>query len=113
MLDDFAERTIDGTNTAVRECSQCKYFKPIDKNNPLVYEHILREDKTASLSLNPNLKHDPTLPHFDFIACSNVTCPTKSGADWNVVGKRLDDKKLVWFYQCCNCDTMWTQSANA
>jgi hypothetical protein len=113
MLDDFDERVIDGTKTAVRYCARCDYAKPIDKKNPMVYEHILREDKTTRLSLNPNLKHDPTLPHFDFIACSNEECPTKSGAPWNVVGMKLDEKKLIWYYQCCNCDRMWTQPSRA
>jgi DNA-directed RNA polymerase subunit M/transcription elongation factor TFIIS len=111
LLNDFAERDVDGTKTAVRVCSQCEYTIPIDKKNPLVYEHILREDKTTRLSMNPNIKYDPTLPHFNTIACSNSDCSSKSGQPWDVVGIKLDDKKLVWFYQCCNCDTMWKQSS--
>jgi hypothetical protein len=61
--------------------------------------------------MNPYLKEDPTLPHFDNIACSNTECPSKAGEPWDVVGRRIDDVKLVWFYQCCNCDTMWKQNA--
>ena len=111
LLNDFDERVVDGTKTAVRVCSRCEYTIPIDKKNPLVYEHILREDKTTRLSMNPYLKHDPTLPHFVHIACSNEECPSKSGSEWDVVGRRIDDVKLVWFYQCCNCDRMWKQNA--
>jgi len=111
MLDDFDERVIDGTKTAVRVCSNCDYTKPIDKKNTLVYEHILREEKTARLSLNPYLKYDRTLRHFNTIACSNEECPSKTGAPWDVVGRELDNKRLIWFYQCCNCDRGWKQSA--
>jgi len=111
LLNDFDERVVDGAKTAVRVCSRCDYTIPIDKKNPLVYEHILREDKTTSLSMNPNLKHDKTLQHLDNMACSNEECPSKSGEPWDVVAKRLDHLKLVWFYQCCNCDRMWTQNA--
>jgi DNA-directed RNA polymerase subunit M/transcription elongation factor TFIIS len=113
MLDDFDERVIDGTKTAVRVCSNCEYTKPIDKKNPLVYEHILREEKTARLSMNSYLKHDKTLPHLNNIACSNQDCPSKTGATWDVVSWRLDDKRLIWGYQCCNCDRLWKQSSLA
>lgn len=113
LLNDFDERVVDGTKTAVRVCSRCDHTIPIDKKNPLVYEHILREDKTTSLSMNPYLKHDKTLPHFDNIACSNEACPSKSGSVWDVVGRRLDEKKVEWFYQCCNCDLKWQQNAGS
>jgi DNA-directed RNA polymerase subunit M/transcription elongation factor TFIIS len=112
-LGDFDERVVDGTKTAVRLCSKCGYTKPIDKTNPLVYEHILREDRTTRLSMNTNLKYDLTLPHFDTIACSNAVCPSKKGADPNVVGMKINEKKLLWVYQCCNCDTMWEQASRA
>jgi|UniRef100_A0A6C0AHY1 hypothetical protein len=112
LLQDFDERVVDGAKTAVRVC-RCGYTNPIDKKNPLVYEHILREDKTMRLSMNPNLKHDLTLPHFDTITCSNPTCPSKSGAVPDVVGMKINELKLVWLYQCCNCDTMWKQNACA
>lgn len=113
LLNDFDERVVDGTKTAVRLCSRCGYTNPIDKKNPLVYEHILREDKTTRLSMNPNIKHDLTLPHFDTIACSNEDCPSKSGEKWNVVGMKIDEKRLIWLYQCCNCDRMWKQPSRA
>ena len=113
LLNDFDERVVDGTKTAVRLCSRCGYTNPIDKKNPLVYEHILREDKTTRLSMNPNIKHDLTLPHFDNIACSNEVCPSKSGEKWNVVGMKIDEKRLIWLYQCCNCDLMWKQPSRA
>lgn len=113
LLNDFDERVVDGTKTAVRLCSRCGYTNPIDKKNPLVYEHILREDKTTRLSMNPNIKHDLTLPHFDNIACSNEQCSSKSGEKWNVVGMKIDEKRLIWLYQCCNCDRMWKQPSRA
>jgi DNA-directed RNA polymerase subunit M/transcription elongation factor TFIIS len=113
LLNDFDERVVDGTKTAVRLCSRCGYTNPIDKKNPLVYEHILREDKTTRLSMNPNIKHDLTLPHFDNIACPNEDCSSKSGEKWNVVGMKIDEKRLIWLYQCCNCDRMWKQPSRA
>jgi DNA-directed RNA polymerase subunit M/transcription elongation factor TFIIS len=112
LLQDFDERVVDGTKTAVRVC-RCGYTQPIDKKNPLVYEHILREDKTMRLSMNPNLKYDNTLQHVDNIACSNDKCPSKSGATWDVVAVLLDRPKLLWMYQCCNCDLMWKQASRS
>jgi len=112
-LNDLDERVVDGVKTAVHLCSKCGYTKPLDKNNPLVYEHILREDKTTRLSMNPNIKYDLTLPRFNNITCSNPDCPSKSGAEPNVVGMKIDQQRLIWMYQCVNCDLMWKQASRA
>ena len=74
-----------------------------------MYEHILREDKSDRLAMNPYLKHDPTLPRFTEIICPNKECTAKP----DVVGVKLDAKNIIWMYQCANCDTTWKQSARA
>jgi DNA-directed RNA polymerase subunit M/transcription elongation factor TFIIS len=102
-----------GEKFAVLSCRKCEYKEPITRENPVVYEHLLREDKSDRLSLNPYLKFDPTLPRFTEIVCPEKECPSKHGEKSDVVGVKLDSKELVWMYQCANCDTTWKQNARA
>ncbi len=105
------EDVIDNVKTAVRSCRKCDYKKPIGEN-PVVYEHSLREDKSVRLVMNPNTKNDPTLDHFSNIVCPNKDCPSKVGsAKPDVVAVEINEKNLVWMYQCVNCDTTWKQNA--
>ena len=113
MLYPIDESVVDGTKTAVFSCNKCEYKEKVDDKNPLVYEHILREDRASTLSTNPYLKHDPTLEHFHNIVCPNTECSSKSGAKPDVFAVKLDEKKLVWLYGCVNCDTKWEQSSRA
>lgn len=103
----------EGEEGAFYACRKCTYREPITKETPLVYEHSLKEDTTAKLSLNPYLKQDPTLPRFKTIACPNATCPTKSGVPSDVVGVKIDAVNVTWMYQCAVCDTMWKQNAQS
>jgi DNA-directed RNA polymerase subunit M/transcription elongation factor TFIIS len=103
----------EGKKFAVLSCRKCEYTEPVTRENPVVYEHILREDKSDRLALNPYLKHDPTLPRFTEIVCPSAECPTKRGATPDVVAVKLDAKELIWMYQCANCDTTWKQSGMA
>ncbi len=106
------EEVVENVKTAVRSCRKCEYKKQIDRNNPMVYEHSIREDKSVRLVMNPNMKNDPTLDHFSNIICPNRDCPSRSGAaKSDVVAVEINEKQLVWMYQCVNCDTTWKQSA--
>uniref|UniRef100_A0A6C0CUY1 DNA-directed RNA polymerase II subunit RPB9-like zinc ribbon domain-containing protein n=1 Tax=viral metagenome TaxID=1070528 RepID=A0A6C0CUY1_9ZZZZ len=103
----------DGDKFAVLSCRKCDYTEPLSRDSPVVYEHILQEDKSERLALNPYLKFDPTLPRFSEIVCPEKDCPSKRGKKNDVVGVKLDAKDLVWMYQCVLCDTTWKQSARA
>jgi DNA-directed RNA polymerase subunit M/transcription elongation factor TFIIS len=105
MLYSLDEEVDDGKKFAALCCRKCDYKEHLDRNNPIVYEHILREDKSSSLALNPYLKYDPTLPRFE------MKCPSKECSGREVVGVKLDSKELIWMYQCVTCDTIWKQSA--
>lgn len=114
MLYGIEEDVIDGEKTAVLSCRKCDYKQPLTAENPVVYEHILKQDTSDALILNPYLKYDPTLEHLSNILCPNSLCPTKS-ADIkpDVVAVELNEKKLVWMYQCANCDYAWKQNGRA
>lgn len=99
--------------TASFQCRKCPYSEPITKENPLVYEHSLKEDTTVQLITNPYLKEDPTLPRFTTIQCPNPECPSKKGVTPDVVGVKIDATNVVWMYQCALCDTTWKQSARS
>jgi DNA-directed RNA polymerase subunit M/transcription elongation factor TFIIS len=103
----------EGVKFAVLSCRKCEYTESLTRDNPVVYEHILREDKSDRLALNPYLKFDPTLPRFTEIVCPTKDCPSKHGKKPDVVGVKLDAKDMVWMYQCANCDTTWKQNARA
>lgn len=112
MLFAIDEETIDGAKTAVMSCRKCSYVEPVSAQNPLVYEHVLKEDRTTRLALNPYLKNDPTLNHLDNIQCPNVECVSRSkGVKNDVVAVKINEKNLVWMYQCVHCDTSWKQAS--
>ena len=87
-------------------CRKCTYSKVIDHENPLLYEHNLKEDAAARIIENPYLTRDPTLPRFDTIQCPTEGCPSK-----DVVGVKLDRTNIVWMYQCAVCNAAWKQEA--
>jgi DNA-directed RNA polymerase subunit M/transcription elongation factor TFIIS len=114
MLFGIDEDVVDGKKTAVLTCRKCEYKESVSDDNSMVYEHVLREDKTARLVLNPNLKNDPTLDHLSNIVCPNAECSSRVGnATPDVVPVKINSKNLIWMYQCTNCDTTWKQASRA
>lgn len=112
MLYPIDEETVDGVKTAVQSCRKCEYKEVIKRDNPIVYEHSLREDKSARLVMNPYLKFDPTLDHLTNVVCPNAGCPSRTGsATPDVVPVELNEKYAIWMYQCVNCNTTWKQNA--
>ena len=114
MLYGIEEDVVDGENTEVIACRKCDYKEALTRENPVVYEHILKQDTADTLILNPYLKYDPTLEHLTTVVCPNNLCPTKTAkVPADVVAVELNDKKLVWMYQCANCDYAWKQNGRA
>lgn len=114
MLFAIDEDTVDGNKTAVLSCRKCSYKEAVHSESPIVYEHILREDKTSRLVLNEYMKHDPTLDHLSNIVCPNAGCSSRTLGDKpDVVPVKIDSKNLIWMYQCANCNTTWKQSSRA
>lgn len=106
MLYNIEER--DGK--AYTKCRSCPYEEEITKENPVIYEHNLQQDTSVQYSINPYLKHDPTLPRFTNLVCPNTTCPTRGGPS-NIVGIKLDPVNVAWLYQCAQCGATWKQLA--
>jgi DNA-directed RNA polymerase subunit M/transcription elongation factor TFIIS len=96
---------------AYLKCRSCPYEEEVTKANPVVYEHDLHQDTSVQYSINPYLKHDPTLPRFTTMLCLNGECPTRARGESNIVGIKLDAKTVAWLYQCAVCDTTWKQLA--
>lgn len=113
MLDAIDEDVVDGQKLAVMKCYRCEYKQPVPKENPVVYEHSLREDKTIRLAINPYLEYDPTLEHLESVLCPNKECPSYHGEKPDVVPVEINDVQLIWMYKCVNCKTMWKQNARA
>ena len=114
MLYAIDEDVINDVKTAVLSCRKCDYKEPLSSDNPLVYEHILREDTTEKLVMNPYLEHDPTLDHLSNVVCPNKECPSRvSSIKGDVVPVKLDKDKLIWLYKCVHCKETWKQSSRA
>lgn len=114
MLYGIDEDVVDGKKSAVLTCRKCEYREPLSESSPIVYEHVLRDDKTTRLAMNPYLKNDPTLDHLSNIVCHNAECPSRIGsAKPDVVPVKINEKFLIWMYQCVNCDTTWKQNSRA
>lgn len=114
MLYGIEEDIVNDEKTAVLACRKCDYKEPLTRDNPVVYEHVLKQDTSDTLILNPYLKYDPTLEHLTNIICPNNACPTKTAdVQPDVVAVELNEKKLVWMYQCANCDYAWKQNGRA
>jgi DNA-directed RNA polymerase subunit M/transcription elongation factor TFIIS len=106
MLHEYHEK--DGI--LFQKCRACSHEEKVSVEDPLIYEHDLRQDLSVHYAMNQYLKYDPTLPHFTNMKCPNITCPTK-GKNSDVVGVELDKVNLVWQYQCKQCSATWKQSA--
>lgn len=101
----------DETGSALRSCRKCDYKEPVSRDTPIVYEHVLKDDKVKTLTINPYLKNDPTLPRFTEIPCANDDCPSKKGSKSDVVGVKIDRINVIWMYQCAVCDFTWKQNS--
>ena len=106
----FLYNTEERDGKAYRKCRACPYEEEITKENPVVYEHDLRQDTAVQYSINPYLKHDPTLPTFTNMVCPNDECPTR-GHESKIKGIKLDSVNVAWLYQCAVCDKTWKQFA--
>lgn len=106
MLYTFAEPH-DGEETLLLKCRTCSYTEPASS---LIYSRNLREDSATKMNATPYLINDPTLPRFTTIPCANPSCSSRKGAG-DVVGVKIDEKNLVWMYQCAICKTSWKQAA--
>lgn len=95
---------------AFRKCRSCPYEEEITKENPVVYEHDLRQDTTVQHSINEHVIHDPTIPTFTNMVCKNDECATR-GRESNIKGIKLDSDNVSWFYKCVVCKTAWSQFA--
>ena len=92
------------------KCRSCPYEEEVTKENPIVYEHDLQQDTSVQYSINPYIKHDPTLPRFTTMVCPNKTCSTHGGES-DIVGIKLDSINVAWLYQCAACGVTWKQLA--
>ncbi len=106
----FLYEIVERDKKAFMKCRSCPYEEQITKENPVVYENDIQRDTSIQYSINPYLKHDPTLPRFKNMICNNADCPTR-GKESDIVGIKLDPVNVKWFYQCAVCDETWSQLA--
>lgn len=101
---------VERDKRAFLKCRSCPYEEEIGKENPVVYEHNLQQDTSTQYALNPYMKYDRTLPRFN-IQCPQENCPSRRKPASEIVGMKLDPVKVLWMYQCVDCDHTWKQTA--
>ena len=56
---------------------------------------------------NPNIKHDPTLPHVDHIKCPNAACTKRPDQSNDVIYAVFDKKNKKLAFHCSYCQHDW------
>lgn len=56
---------------------------------------------------NPNIVHDPTLPHVDNIRCANAQCSRPPTQPNDVIYFKFDPVNMKYMYHCCWCRHFW------
>jgi DNA-directed RNA polymerase subunit M/transcription elongation factor TFIIS len=97
----FLYDIVERDSKAFLKCRSCPYEEPILKENPVVYEHDLKQDTSVQYSINPYLKYDSTLPRFTTMVCPNQTCSTR-GKESDIVGIKFGPRQCSLDVSVCS-----------
>ena len=90
-------------------CKNCGFNKPISeerKTIPVIRNMYTNENNHARY-LNPDLVHDPTIPHVDNIPCPNEACTRAADQTPDVIFMKYDVNQIKFVYMCVHCKTFW------
>lgn len=99
-------------------CKNCNYSKSISdkKESLLLINNLYSTERSHALYVNPDIEHDPTLPHVDNIDCPNEACIAKKSKQSNdVIYLKYDVPNIRYLYFCVHCKHFWKndlESAN-
>jgi len=95
-------------------CKNCGFNKPISEESktiPVIRNMYTNENNHARY-LNPDLVHDPTIPHVDNIPCPNENCSRKSDEKQDVIFMKYDVNQIKFVYMCVHCKMFWRLDEN-
>ena len=88
----------------------CRKFgdEEIIKNTELIKDVTYEKKQNKIISVNKNIKYDPTIPHIKNMNCPNSECiANKSEVEQDIIYYRYNEDDIKYIYMCVNCDTMW------
>lgn len=102
VKDDAEKKTI------IYYCKNCHFTQtPAEgKKSFCIHTSVQDEAMKHAMFLNPNIKHDPTLPRV-VIPCTNSACTKPSGVDDEVIYMKYDPTNMKYIYFCTFCDHFW------
>ena len=104
VTDESAEQRPTGI---IHYCKNCGFEVPRPENTPFcIHTSMQDESMKYSVFLNPNIKHDPTLPHVS-IPCPNQDCNKDEEAEDDVIYMKYDHANMKYIYFCTHCEHFW------
>lgn len=94
-------------------CKSCSHQEVMPKGDGsvcIVDDNKIDDALKYSQYINKNLKHDPTLPRVDDIACTNPNCSKPTHDKNQVIYINYNPTDMKFVYYCCYCDNSWINS---
>lgn len=78
-----------------------------DIDDKIVDSSYVEDVSVFGQYVNPNITHDPTLPHVSNIKCQNAACSKKAEQQNDVIYAIIDKKNKKLLFHCCYCKHTW------
>jgi len=91
----------------IYHCKNCNFqdFKDCSKTAEKITSDF--GDEKYSAFMSKHIKHDPTLPRVNNIACPNAQCTKKPTEPNEVIYLKYNLEDMKYIYFCCHCDNFW------
>ena len=89
-------------------CKHCGFVEKAPLGVGPVLSTDYADDQTSYMQhVSPFLRHDPTLPRVNDIACPNTGCGRPEGVANEVIEVKYDAVNLKYLYHCVHCLAFW------
>lgn len=107
MMDITVQQTEQQDPTLVDVCRHCLFQqpRPAEELDQAVLARNYTDDRVSYIHyVNDSIKHDPTLPRYDTIACANPSCTAQPP---QVIAINYAPTELRYLYHCTHCSAFW------
>jgi len=103
---------IDDDQNVNNYCKCCSFIKTDEESklsSRLITSNEITSDGMSSVGMymNPDIVHDPCLPHVTNIQCVNEKCTKSRGAENDVIFIKYDSTRMKYLYHCVHCSHFW------
>jgi len=108
----YIKHDVDETSHILRHyCKNCNFERINKPDKPVLLSSIDMEENDKfnfEHFMNPDLKHDPTLPRVNNIKCVSTKCNKENEEKGNdVLFIKYDKKNMKYLYNCMHCKKFW------